>query len=349
VAAHLPLPTLLSHVLVGFTIEFDNEFERRTPHVTTMLGSASGSGPWLTSMVMWSNFMQYVPEDGLTVGELQRLSRTPKLALSGMERWGYVFVEPKRARADWLVRPTRKGRMAQEIWRPLFGAIEYRWAERFGKDEIDKLRASLLALIHQFDIELPDYLPVLGYGLCTQILERKRQAPEAVQTLPACLSKVLLAFALDFERDSDLSLALCANVVRLLDDTGVRVRDFPRLSGVSKEAIKMAHGFLEKRGLMVVEPDRSAAKTKSVRLTAKGLKAQDAYNKLLANVERHWQARFGKAAIDTLRESLEPLVGERLLLGLKPYPDGWRAAVPQAETLPHYPMVLHRGGYPDGS
>jgi hypothetical protein len=27
----------------------------------------------------------------------------------------------------------------------------------------------------------------------------------------------------------------------------------------------------------------------------------------------------------------------------------WRASVPNPETLPHYPMVLHRGGYPDGS
>ena len=36
-------------------------------------------------------------------------------------------------------------------------------------------------------------------------------------------------------------------------------------------------------------------------------------------------------------------------LGLEPYPDNWRAQVRRPETLPHYPMVLHRGGYPDGS
>ena len=35
--------------------------------------------------------------------------------------------------------------------------------------------------------------------------------------------------------------------------------------------------------------------------------------------------------------------------GLEPYPDGWRAKVRRPEALPHYPMVLHRGGYPDGS
>jgi hypothetical protein len=44
-----------------------------------------------------------------------------------------------------------------------------------------------------------------------------------------------------------------------------------------------------------------------------------------------------------------PADKSRLLLGLKPYADGWRAAVREPETLPHFPMVLHRGGFPDGS
>ena len=35
--------------------------------------------------------------------------------------------------------------------------------------------------------------------------------------------------------------------------------------------------------------------------------------------------------------------------GLVAYPDNWRAAVRRPATLPHYPMVLYRGGYPDGS
>jgi hypothetical protein len=34
---------------------------------------------------------------------------------------------------------------------------------------------------------------------------------------------------------------------------------------------------------------------------------------------------------------------------MTPYPEGWRASVATSETLPHYPMVLHRGGYPDGA
>jgi diadenosine tetraphosphatase ApaH/serine/threonine PP2A family protein phosphatase len=53
-----------------------------------------------------------------------------------------------------------------------------------------------------------------------------------------------------------------------------------------------------------------------------------------------------------LRATLEPLVGDSrgsgLFPGLEPYPDGWRASVRKPEILPHFPTVLHRGGYPDG-
>jgi hypothetical protein len=56
--------------------------------------------------------------------------------------------------------------------------------------------------------------------------------------------------------------------------------------------------------------------------------------------------------VTALRQALEPLAAgdpPRLFAGLEPYPDGWRARVPAPAALPHYPMTLHRGGYPDGS
>ncbi len=39
----------------------------------------------------------------------------------------------------------------------------------------------------------------------------------------------------------------------------------------------------------------------------------------------------------------------RLAAGLEPPPGGWPASLRSPATLPHYPMVLHRGGFPDGS
>ena len=366
----LPLPALLSQVLVAFTIEFDNEFERQMPHRTTNQGSPAGLGygPWLASMAMYSTCMRFVGEKGVRVSQLERLART-KTNLNGMERWGYVVVEPhpdesqpKPPRSEWVIRATQKGRKAQELWRPLFAVIEKRWRARFGEDEIDQLRKSLWSVISQFEVELPDCLPILGYGLFSRVAHLQRREPalgenDADSPLPlsTLLSQALLAFALEFERKYDLSLAISANIVRVLDEQGVRVRDLPLLTGVSKQAISMALGVLQKTGVAVVEPDPTASRTKRVRLTPKGRDAQDACRQRLGLIEERWQARFGEQNIRRLRRSLERLVGEPtaerspLFRGLEPYPDGWRASVRKPNTLPHYPMVLHRGGYPDGS
>jgi DNA-binding MarR family transcriptional regulator len=165
-----------------------------------------------------------------------------------------------------------------------------------------------------------------------------------------------LTFTVDFERESKISLPISANTLRVLDETGVRVRDLPRLTGVSKEANSMSVGFLERHGCVVVEPDPSANRGRVVRLTTKGRKAQDKYRRVLDMTEQHWATRFGGEVVADLRGSLERLVGAGpgarrsvLMKGMEPYPEGWRALVRQPETLPHYPMVLHRGGYPDGS
>ncbi|HWF46245.1 MAG TPA: hypothetical protein VG168_04515, partial [Bryobacteraceae bacterium] len=176
----LPLYALLSQVLVAFTIEFDNEFERQMLHRTTVSTSAdSRHSVWLVSMATWSNVMQYVRAEKLTVHQLHTLARSVRLNLTGMQRWGCIIVErdsadnrPKPPRRDWLVRPTSKGLRAQQVWRPLCRLIEKRWEARFGKDEIDRLRESLRALVSAFPVDLPDYLPILGYGLFAEVLHQ---------------------------------------------------------------------------------------------------------------------------------------------------------------------------------
>jgi hypothetical protein len=69
-------------------------------------------------------------------------------------------------------------------------------------------------------------------------------------------------------------------------------------------------------------------------------------------VEKQWGSNLDRALA-----AFDPA---RLAEGLRPPPNGWRAQPPYrrwtdqvladpAGTLPHYPMVLHRGGFPDGS
>ena len=363
----LPLPTLLSHALVAFAIEFDNEAEHRIPHRTTDHGITAGAlyAPWLVSMAMWFNCMRFVTAEGVTVLHLEHLART-KTNLPGMDRWGYVTVQPdpsdsrlKPPRSAWLVRSTAAGRMVQQVWQPLFAVIEQRWEDRFGGIEIHSLREALQAIVVHLDPGLPDCLPILGYGLRSRPPDPDLPPPETASNpdlpLPALLARVLLAFALEFERESHLSLAICANILRVLNEKGVRVRDLPILTGVSKPSISMAMGILRKFRLAVVEKSSDGGPWQVAHLTPKGCEVQETYRRFLQSIESRWQSHFGNEAIRRLREPLELLVGSGepgscpLFECLVPYSDGWRALVRKPAALPHYPMVLHRGGYPDGS
>lgn len=362
----LRLSTLLSQALVALTIEFDNEFEHRMPHRTTRASQAAGwsDGLWLISMAMWCNCLRFVGEEWMPVAEMDRLART-ETNLDGMRRWHYIDVEPHAddrrvnpPRRDLLVRATPRGIRAQEVLRPLGDIVEDRWRDRFGTAALDQLRASLAALVSQLDSELPDCMPILHHELVTRgpsAAATPAGAEASALPLAALLARPLVAFALDFERELVLSLAIVADVLRVLGDTGVRVRDLPKLSGVSKEAISMATGFLEKRRYAIAEPDPTASRGQVVRLTAKGRMAQMTSQELLERFDERWLTRFGADTIGDVRGALEAIVVDPkggkspLFAGLEPYPDGWRAAMPRPETLPYFPMVLHRGGYPDGS
>ena len=342
----LPISALLSQALVAFIVEFDNEFEHRTPHRTSRHSSTPGA-PWLVSMPLWSNFLQYVPDEGIDAAEWsRRAGLPPKAARQWLARatrwWGYLAAEGR------VIRPSARGQRAFDVWRPLEAAIEQRWRERFGSGEMERLRTALAALAGRFEDDLPGYLPILGYGLYTHP-PRPAVHPGSAATLCALLSKVLLAFAMEFERESKLSLAVCANTLRVAGEDGVRVRDLPRLAGVSKEAIATALGLLKKGAYATVASDPPAGRVPMLRLTVKGHDAAGAYDRLVWAIEGRWGARWGEDAVRCVRELLEPLAGEPLFRGLEPCPDGWRASVPRPETLPHYPMILHRGGYPDGS
>jgi DNA-binding MarR family transcriptional regulator len=351
----LPLTALLSQVLVAFTIEFDNEFEHQMPHRTTRHGSTAGPGgrrgPWLVSMVMWSNCMHYVPDEGITVRELARRARitdkSMRLVTTRMGAWwGYLIVEPPQ------VRPTPAGRKAQQVWRPLTATIENRWLDRHGSRLIGDLRALLGAVASQIDVDLPDYPPA-GEPRLEPATEAGRG--NTGLALPVLLSRVLLALALDFNRAPGLPLPVSANVVRVLDEAGVRVRDVPGRAGVASEAAENMLGRLHKSGHVVVGPDPAGTRARVARLTATGAAAQRAYREHLDVIEQDWSARIGGDQVRSLRQVLERLVGDPaverspLLAGLQPYPDGWRASIAAPRTLPHYPLVLHRGGFPDGS
>jgi DNA-binding MarR family transcriptional regulator len=349
---------LLSQVLVAFTVEFDNEFERR-------MGQAGYGGARL-SLMAWSNLMRFLAKGGVSVRDLAgKALATPeqiKSELGCLERWVFIFLRPditdarpiamrpkrlggrelrdgwgsgRGIREEWIVRLTSKGQKAAEIWPPLFNEIEHRWETRFGKDVIGRLLESLQAVVGRLDTELPQALPAAWLpGGLPEYLPQAEQDPVALP-LPARLSKALLAFAIEFERESRVSLALSANVLRVLGEQPVRLADIPRLTGGSPETTDIGWQL---KSYVVIEPDPTAKRGKVLRLSPFGVKAQQTYLRLVREIEKRWENKFGKNEIHGLRKSLEELFNLRdgdqwrMSVGMVP-PQGVARAGHQAPAL----------------
>jgi DNA-binding MarR family transcriptional regulator len=121
------------------------------------------------------------------------------------------------------------------------------------------------------------------------------------------------------------SLTMWSNVLQYLGDEGVDQRRLPALAHLSKRAFPPAIGILKRSGYVVVGPDPDDPKAKIVRPTDLGREAREAFRPLFGVVDKRWRKRFGTSEIQTLRKSLEDLVG-RLQFELSHYPAGYGSA-----------------------
>jgi DNA-binding MarR family transcriptional regulator len=360
----MPLSALLSQTLVAFTIELDNEFEHRMHHRTTNHGS-TGRGPWLTSFAMWANFLRFVGEDGIGVGELRTRPGVEPWALPGMIRWSYVMTEGgagvwrgRQPPPDATVRLRSSGRRAAAIWSRLPDPLERRWRKRFGEQCVGGLRDALAAIVGQVDRGLPHYLTDGRYELRVKLEDGgappTADMPAAGRDLIALLSQALLLYAAGYDSQANWGLALGANQLRVLSDRPTRLRDLAPRVGLARETSDVITGRMASWGLVTIEPDPRASRGKVARLTDEGLRAQARYLPTAAAIEQGFGERFGRPECKRLRAALAAIVQpgagrSPLWEGLEPHPDCWRASLPRPEVLPHYPVVTHRGGYPDGS
>ena len=348
----LPLSTLLSQALVAFTIEADHLFELRMPHCTSESRRRGEpiAGPWLISMPFWANCLKHVEPEGMTVGALLDRGLIADRYLQGnnpgLVRWGYVRLEPGGARSkkldrEWSVIPTDDGRLAQRTWASIPAEVESRWVERW--PEVSALRSALERVVAAADRELADHLPVNGGHDGWVRLPRRppRPATGTDADVGALLAKALLLLTLDVEATSPVALVHAANVLRALAQGPVLQRDLPRAMGVGKETVAVMTGTVRKAGLVTISP------SKEVSLSDAGGEASAKAAAAVAAVEATWPGE--------LRAQLEPLVGDGTVAGsalaeaIRPPEGTWRRRRPEPLTLPHHPVVSHRGGYPDGS
>lgn len=371
-AEELPLAAQLSAAFVALAIEIDNAAELEMAHHTSSEVSDGGSGVWLASIAMWFSAVRVLTDaDELTVAEVRQRTGLDT-NVDGLRRWGYATVNGVGSALDGQSRPvpressvlrlTRRGRDAGAVWSPMPAAIEQRWRDRFGDATVDRLRAALVRATEPEGRLLPDYLPILGFGLWG---ERRGQTPGAPTPSPelavaeselsmiSLLARALLSLTLDFEAEARLALPVWADGLRLLSSEPTALRDLPQHAGVGKEALAMVLHQLERTGCAEMTKD-SGSRGKQVRLTSLGERARSAGALRFAELGNGWAGR-SSSDVDDLRAALQPLVGDgtrtgsRLFFGLDPAAGNWRATVREPLRLPWYPLVLHRGGYPDGS
>ena len=276
---------------------------------------------------MYANCLRHLPDAGITIAELLDRARTGT-NLDGMRRWRYVTFTPdpghgKRPRPDALIRPTAWGIEARDTWRAVTAEVESRWRDRLGAGAFDALRAALAGVVGTpgpAAARLPSDPRLRPVHQARPGRQGRGQRPAAA-TLPAdspavgdlplwaLLSRPLRAFAEQYEAEPGPSLAVSANVLRVLTEAGVRTRDIPALGGVSKESVAMAMGVLRKSGAATEGPDPAGGRFKVTRLTARGVVLRDEYPALAADIERDWRSRFGDATVTALRQALEPTRG----------------------------------------
>ena len=346
----LPLSTLLSQALVAFTIETDHLFESRMPHRTTESRKRGEpiEGPWLISMPFWANGLKHVDAEGMTVGSLVDRALIADRYLQGnnpgLVRWGYLRLLPgaassKKLGHEWTVVPTGDGLLAQRTWSPLPAEVDARWVARW--PEVEALRRTLERVVATADRELPDHLPVNGHKQARVAFPHRSPRPTANLDVGTLLAKALLLFTIEAETSTPVALVHSENVLRVLADGPVHQRDLPRAMGVAKETAAVITGQVHRQGLLAI----SASKTASI--TDAGRRALAAAAAAVAAVEADWPTE--------IRAHLEPLVGDGTVGGsalaeaIRPPEGTWRQRRPTPLTLPHHPVVSHRGGYPDGS
>jgi hypothetical protein len=192
-AGTMPLPTLLSQVLVAFTIELDNEFERRLPHLD------HGFEVRLTPGATVS-----FDGDVVELHELRRRGRRDR----------------RRAFEAREYRHQLEGHGEVGLHRPIPGP-----SRRSSEGADSRLGDS-------HDTERP-----AGAGsVAAAVSARSKGAGKSGSARTDCAASEI---SVGSDPQSKLSLAICANVMRVLDEKSVRLRDLPSLSGLSKEGIGM--------------------------------------------------------------------------------------------------------------
>ena len=100
------------------------------------------------------------------------------------------------------------------------------------------------------------------------------------------------------------------NVLQFLDDEGTRVSVLAQRAHMTKQSMGELVAHLESHGYVERVPDPGDRRAKLVRATARGGEVYAIAREVVAELERDWTRRLGKAKMRQLRSLLEELNAE---------------------------------------
>jgi DNA-binding MarR family transcriptional regulator len=101
------------------------------------------------------------------------------------------------------------------------------------------------------------------------------------------------------------------NLLRHLDNEGMRLTDLADDAGVSKQAVSQAVRGLVARDLVVVVPDPDDGRARRVEYTARGLDLIAHAVRHVVALERAWEQQLGADTYRALREGLTAMTNPR--------------------------------------
>ena len=307
-----PLNVLLARPLLSLTREYERQGGSEVPPLPMLLLA-----------------LRVVGDDGIELRDAMAAARASRrvmhlcLRTAGFE-----------ARGDTRFHLTDEGRATRDRGFAALEAAEAAWAGRVGKARTAKLRASLVALVDAFELELPHYwvsyagvdprvtggafrpakpgpprIPARGQDW-VPVLRPAGSSSAKELSLVALLAQALVAFAIEYEARAG-SLTDAVHALAPLDTAGTPLAELP--AGARADVNGTGKARLERHGIVEVDGDGT------VRLTAIGEWLRDAYGPTTAAVEAEWCATYGAPAVSRLRAALEA-VDPRLEAGLADHP-----------------------------
>ncbi len=306
----VPLPTLLSHVLIAFERDYGD------------------AGEDVPTLPVWSNVLRVFGAEALTDRELGARAvlakRVVRVVLRDLQRLGWLEPAVGGSRAFRLTDPAKTLEAAA---RRRLEEVENAWRHRHGSSVIESLRGALAGMVATQDLEWPWYLTgygpsdpsltggshlpaepgpprVPGRGTEWPVVPRDASVPAIGLPLSALLSRVLAAFTIDYEEEHLGPLSAASVFLAQVSDDAIslaRARSICDVVGTGKSAP-------ERHLCVVVEPGPRDG-SRMVHLTPKARRIRDSYPALVMEVEARWRDRFGADVLEALRGALETLDG----------------------------------------